>query len=124
MGRLFGMVWSDCKGGKSCGKSGATTCQRCSALTMPFNRCSPMSRKVTLSGSCPRTSSALTLESKTCPPCAVDITRFTLQTALGLQRGVERIARSIEGRAKRVTNDLKDLPMVRGDRFVQDGVMT
>ena len=51
------------------------------------------------------------------------VPRFTQEPTLRLQRGVERIARRVERHAKRVADDLKDLAMLCGNRFVQDGVM-
>src|SRR5512143_3983012 len=83
-GKLFAIALSDCSGGKSCCKSDATICQRRSRFKRPFSRCSPISRSVTPTGNSLCTSSAVGLESRTCPPYAGDMTRCTRVTASAL----------------------------------------
>ena len=76
-GKLLGSAANVWSGGKSAGKSGATTCHRCSGLGKPFKRCSPRSRKVMSVGTAPlsRTNARVASDNKICPPYATDITR-------------------------------------------------
>ena len=60
---------SEASGGKSGGRSPATSWKRCSGRSRSLSRCSPRSLSATSGGSSSATSSRVALEMSACPPC-------------------------------------------------------